>query len=1020
MLKHQRLEYSVLETVSWDDNIRAVFDLSLNTLRQRNRQRSIEIFCALSACEPQGFSMTDALVVADINNQILIKTNLLELIRLSLIRGDLNTRMSMHPFVREYARELAKSENILDIARQRYSEYYVDLVISTGPDSDDEYVSDLSLTELEKNLDAIRHATHWLLYQNDPLRNQKFWRGLRPVYETRAYTDFAVHLMQQFSDIANKHGDLALQAYFYRQLGKAYRKTNDLNNALEAMQRGLELERQRGDDSLIEQGKALDSIGRIYLQKRNSTKAIELHRESLRIAEQLNDEENLSFALAGLAISLGRSKVEEHRDEAIECAGKAIKVAQNLNTQSKILTYREIGKVYNLTDRSDDAVRILTEAIELFDSELVDAPSTEYTLIEALINAHQKNKTKGETDKRTQYLQRIVSRIEVNKNERYYQHSALRYYFSLIDLYFNSGNVYGSLKHCQEALKIAKRKNSSFNTAKAQCLLAHVLLSHQRPNEALTHLDQGIPVLESQTSLNYQNQRLFNQAQQNKGAALWTIGEKKEAIAQRWRFVEYLIKTQKQKYYKSVICGRLANWLYSYGQDVTFRMESDEIAFVDKMFEEVLNADPGNRYIQYDFAQYQEYKILKNRFTSLAQINSLLKNLSDLTASYRVSLEDSNKKIAALKATLGPENQDKSTNKVNLYKEQGRSFNLGQGIKRLDDHWQKLIEIKNLWKDWEDGRLGGKRLLQLARKLRFAGYDHAALYVIKQSLGNTFNENLYFELTQLYRGLNDIDNAFQCFTELINNKDKYFYRIQFGDFLAKNKKDVQAAEEQYQSAKEQRSFKSEPYDRLGTLYWIHDFQPQKADEFFSEAFSLIIRGKENDPDKISQTVANSLMFYADIGNCDRVEEIIQKMPDNLMNYTSIKLVINRARFACKRIDKSAVDLAFKEALREYQARFEKALPHDKGYWSNQLSHTNWQYGQFFEQFGNPKGAGKHYRRACELTYYKKTDFLGAYVLWAFYFGKNQRTAEQLLDDLRRLDSQHPAIKQVEKLQDEGS
>jgi tetratricopeptide (TPR) repeat protein len=999
--------------------LRDVFRYSLEALQAKSG-RWVNLFLSLGACVASGFTNEIAAVVSG-ETPTSIKFGLYELVSLSLVRGSPDDRMSFHPFVREFAREEANRRGILEIAEERYSRHFVELVIRAGPDSIDvgineKEVEPLTPAELEQQMDAILFATNWLLTREDPRLNQAFWRGLRPVFETRDFTEEAVQLVKEFVQIADERGNLELRAYFYRQLGKAHYQANQLKAAFEATRFGLDLERRRGDEGLSEQGKALTLIGRSLTRQKRLEEALEAHREALEIAERSGEGESLVIALSTLGLALSRHK--QHK-EAIQHLSRAWQIAEGIDADKRVICLSQFMKVLMAAERYDEAIKHGERALVLIRRYRVDSPRSKTTVLRSLSRAYKKRSTHGDKYRAAELLEQAIE-VE-HESRRPKRHRLASFLLDLIRLMFDLRKKREALPYCRELLALNEERNEWNLIANALEYLGESLLRSNRPQEALIHLQRCLELREAyRPAWDYRLQELEIKELYN--FALWNTGRRLEAIRGHWDLVKgFQVRGQpRDEFHARWALGRLAHWLYRYGRQALYDEDTEAVRLVDTYFRWVRAEDENNRYVLYELARYMEEKARYTPAISSHGIEIGIQYLLGARNLYLSVLQQAKSKVQELEEIL----ERKRMKSTSAYRLGFRIEREKELVAKSRDAVERTTELKRNFEKAEDYveelnqvRWEIQQCREFARHLRFGlRQPRAAKSILEQIVEEDNEGRAILDLAQICRSLGETDAADAYFRLALRKRPKFRYHRDYADFLASDKKDVEKAAEYYQRAGKVMQHSSTIPCRLGILYWKHSYQPERARGFFEKALHL---SKGDDyPGNREEVVSNSLEFFANHGECERVEEIISSLEPVLKQRPSVMIAIADARYQCGHTSVEYVYDLYERALDIAKKAVEKAEERTKRRMKGKCAYTCWRYANFLQANNQAQNAGEYYQQAHELADRTKADFLASYMLLEFHWGR-RRMAERLLEELQRLDIRHPAVAEGEALLDES-
>ena len=464
----------------------------------------------------------------------------------------------------------------------------------------------------------------------------------------------------------------------------------------------------------------------------------------------------------------------------------------------------------------------------------------------------------------------------------------------------------------------------------------------------------------------------------------------------------------------------MAHWLCRYGRQTLYDEDTEAVQLVDTYFQRVRAEDENNRYVLYELARYIEEKARYTPAISHHGIEAGIQYLLRARNLYLSVLQQAKSKVQELEEILGR----KRSKSINAY---GLEFKIEREKELLEksrDAVERTTLQKAAFHRAEDclEKLSQvpqeiDHCLEFARHLRLKlGQPRAAKSILEQIVEIDDEGRSILDLAQICRLLDD-DNAADAYFRLaLEKRPKFIYHLQYADFLASDKKDVEKAAEYYQRAGKIMQHSSTIPCRLGILYWKHSYQPERAWLFFEKALNL--SKKDNYPGNRAEVVSNSLGFFASQGECERVEEIVDSLEPALKQQPSVIIAIADARNQCGRVSAEYIHHSYNRALGSAKKAIEKADQRTKRHMKGKRAYICWRYAKFLEANNQARDAGRYYQQAHELAGRTKADFLASYVLWEFCWGR-RRTAERLLEELQRLDISHPAVAEGEALLDES-
>lgn len=166
-----------------------------------------------------------------------------------------------------------------------------------------------------------------------------------------------------------KNTDNILQkGYAYLNVGNANIILGDYNNALEHFHRAKNLLEtnhtfKRTIDYKNALAKAYGSIGVVFSEKSNYSKALEYYRKSIHVYRETNKLENVGVLLNNIGI-VYLSQAQE--DKALSNFQKCLKIQQKLKNPSIGITLTNIGNIYNHKNNFKKALIYYAKARHIF------------------------------------------------------------------------------------------------------------------------------------------------------------------------------------------------------------------------------------------------------------------------------------------------------------------------------------------------------------------------------------------------------------------------------------------------------------------------------------------------------------------------------------------------------------------------------------------------------------------------------------------------------------------------------
>jgi tetratricopeptide (TPR) repeat protein len=406
-------------------NVRASLELSLNLLKKRNKENTINFFACLSVCHKNGFSFYIAKVVSGLNKET-THDYLRDLRQYSLLEGcqNLQTRYSFHPLIHLFAQDLlAKTPQLKEQAEKRYANFYRNFVKYKN-------IKDQKVTQIMKQeLNNIILVAEWL--QKEQIADYDFALRLIPFFNKNGNWKEAIDIISIFLSLAYQYASieniikLSIQkakyllkfgnlveaqtvsdslinifdkinkdnptlyghkASWFVQRGRIFQKQGHLDEAIEYINQSFKIHQEINDKRGM--AMSLNTLAGVYKQKRNFNKSLEIYQQSLKIKEEIGDQEGIIITLN--SISQIYNKIEQY-DSAIKILEKCIAFERrNNNLTSLSIQLYELARIYNKLKQYNNAIKILEECVSL-GKELKDEVGLAKTYHELAINYSEQN-----------------------------------------------------------------------------------------------------------------------------------------------------------------------------------------------------------------------------------------------------------------------------------------------------------------------------------------------------------------------------------------------------------------------------------------------------------------------------------------------------------------------------------------------------------------------------------------------------------------------------------------------------
>ncbi|BCL34474.1 tetratricopeptide repeat protein [Nostoc sp. MS1] len=407
-----------------DINVRASLELSLNLLKKRNQENTINFFACLSVCSKDGFSFHTAKAASGLDKED-THTHLRNLRQLSLIEGSQHTqkRYSFHPLIYLFAQDLlSKNYQLEQQVQKRYTHFYQNFV--KYKNFKNKEINKI----LKSELNNIVLVAQWL--KSERIADYDFAFCLIPFFNKNGNLREAIDIISIFISLANQNSDIenivklsiqkvkyllkldeqkqakqesdliisildkidkndieiyADKATWLIQRGRIFQKQGDLDEAIEYINRSLEIHQELNDERGV--AMSLNTLAGVYKQKGDLDQALKMYQQSLKIKEKIGDKEGIIIALN--SISQIYNKLKQY-DNAVEILKKCIYFErENNNLTSLSIQLYELARICNKLERYDDAIILLEECV-VIGKQLKDEPGLAKTYHELAINYTEK------------------------------------------------------------------------------------------------------------------------------------------------------------------------------------------------------------------------------------------------------------------------------------------------------------------------------------------------------------------------------------------------------------------------------------------------------------------------------------------------------------------------------------------------------------------------------------------------------------------------------------------------------
>jgi CHAT domain-containing protein len=258
------------------------------------------------------------------------------------------------------------------------------------------YAKALSLYEQVKDLAEKAYNKSGTDKSNEERALATVWSNIGEVHKKLGNDSLALDCYNQSLRF---QGNRTTQARTLNDMGEIYQDGADYTKAEELFRRSLELAEK--DNLEAPRVSALTSLGNLYLEQKKYALALEYHKRCLQFAEKLANREKLIIALYSLANTFFRMG---DYDNALLYAEQSVNLGSEIPLLEYVWRARTLeGRIHRMLKQPEKAAHNFTEAI---------------TIIEQLRNQaviDQQIKQKFFEDKVTPYYEMVDLMVEQNK-----------------------------------------------------------------------------------------------------------------------------------------------------------------------------------------------------------------------------------------------------------------------------------------------------------------------------------------------------------------------------------------------------------------------------------------------------------------------------------------------------------------------------------------------------------------------------------------------------------------------------
>lgn len=345
-------------------------------------------------------------------------------------------------------------------------------------------------------------------------------------------------LLQEYAkkalDLSKKIGDKIEEGNAYLNLGNAGILLGNYPLALENFANAQnvfesQLESNLAKKEAVQNGlaRAYGSIGIVFSEQSNYSKALQYHLKAVKIYEEIKDEMRVARIYNNIGIVY---KSQNEKFKALEYFIKAQKIQEKIGDNSLGIITTNIGNIYLKQKNYPKAIDAYHQALSIFEKkpdarglgELLNNLGTYY------------NETKNPEKALESWQKAIVAFNSIDDK------------FGISDTYFNLGSFYyaksnypEALLNINKALGLAKELNVLEQRMACEKLLSEIYQKQNNPSEALKHFQLYSVAKDSLT--NHENIRQSVQAEMNFDF------EKREALQKEEHEKKELLFSEKSK-----------------------------------------------------------------------------------------------------------------------------------------------------------------------------------------------------------------------------------------------------------------------------------------------------------------------------------------------------------------------------------------------------------------------------------------------------------------------------------------
>ena len=297
--------------------------------------------------------------------------------------------------------------------------------------------------------------------------NQEIVSALRLVPDSSVLPKLEALYLQAITDIVSYHFDDAIKsyqeiarrvrgsekAYAYVDLGRAYEKNDQIDEAIESYWKACEL--------APEDPAAFLRLGILYGRKQDPSNAEAAFQRATDIYEDQTNAEGIAEVLYQRGVFLyNLSRLAEARTELDQARDKAL---ANGNKHQQIRTLLQLSKVYYVDGKTKPAEQYANQAMDL-----AKASSMENLSTQGLIDLGNTYLFRGNYDQAEKYLKTALNYAQQNKGRR----NEANAMFSLGNLRVEQHDPEAAVSYIEQAVEFYEKRSYHKELSQAQILLA--------------------------------------------------------------------------------------------------------------------------------------------------------------------------------------------------------------------------------------------------------------------------------------------------------------------------------------------------------------------------------------------------------------------------------------------------------------------------------------------------------------------------------------------------------------------